>query len=151
MATARGISDKTEEETVSTADARISQRVHGSLKVHKFSPQRNPATHHMNQDRLRQGPTSPWHRKMPLQSRYIYDLITSSPEKFAKTSISSSSTGRDVFGRFLEGFFLKWLKFIASCTKHTKIITDILLSSYYALGTSPANTILSLPSPHELV
>lgn len=130
MATVRGISDKTEEETVSTADARISQRVHSSLKVHKFSPQRNSATHHMNQDRSRQGPASPWRRKMPLQSRYIYDLITSSPEKFAKTSISSSSTGRDVFGRFLEGFFLKWLKFIASCTKHTKIITDILLSSF---------------------
>ena len=78
---------------------------------------------------------------MPLQSRYIDNLITSRPEKFTKTSISSSSTGRDVFGRFLEGFSPKWLKFIGSCTKHTQIITDILLSSYSALGTLHANKV----------
>ena len=55
---------------------------------------------------------------MPLQSRYVDNLITSSPEKFTKTSISSSSTGRDVFGRLLEGFSPKRLKFIGSYTKH---------------------------------
>lgn len=66
----------------------------------------------------REGPTSPWCWQMPLQSRYVDNLITSSPEKFTKTSISSSSTGRDVFGRLLEGFSPKRLKFIGSYTKH---------------------------------
>ena len=53
MAIVRGISDKTEEETVFTADTKIFQCVHGSLEVHKSSPQRNSGTHHMKQGRSR--------------------------------------------------------------------------------------------------
>lgn len=91
--TVRGISDKTEEETVSTD--RISQRVHSSLKVHKFSPEKFSYTSYESRPVVAWPRFSVVARKMPLQSRYIYDLITSSPEKFAKTSISSSSTGRE--------------------------------------------------------
>lgn len=117
-AIARGISDKSEKETIFTADAKIFQYVLGSLRAHKFSPQRNSDTHHMKQDHLREGSTSPWCWQMPLPSRYVDNLITNGPEKFTKTSISSSSTGRDMFRRFLEGFSPKRLKFIGSYTKH---------------------------------